>query len=490
MFFNTKEFAIFFLVVLTLNWLVHKNGNARNLVLLAASLFFYGWLHVSFPFYLMALISISFLFGRLIQRTEHERKRWLWLLAGTLVLSAGLLYTKYSSFVLGNISGLSRWQATSLGILVPVGISFYTFAVLGYLLDVYYESIEAEKDYVVYATYISFFPHLLSGPIPAATTLLPQFLRKPTISVNAVAEGIGEFLWGLFKKMVVADNISLAVSLCFSKNNEDLSGSSLFVGAALFGISIYADFSGYSSMARGCAKLLGIDLVQNFNMPLFSTSVSEYWRRWHISLTTWLNAYVYNPMVFKLKKWGKTGVIIGIFITFLISGIWHGAGWQYIIFGVLNGLAIIYEILTKDIRQKTLGKLPRVLNAIISNMLVIIFMLISWIFFRATTVPQAMNMIGRIFSRSFFTLPDMYIVSYLKWCLPLLLVEWIQRKGKYAMDIQQWLPTKVTRKDKNQKRNITRIHISIKIILYVILGLSIYFFHKKVNLAEYYYFKF
>jgi D-alanyl-lipoteichoic acid acyltransferase DltB (MBOAT superfamily) len=290
--------------------------------------------------------------------------------------------------------------------------------------------------------------------------------------------------------MVVADNISLAVSLCFSKNNEDLSGSSLFIGAALFGISIYADFSGYSSMARGCAKLLGIDLVQNFNMPLFSTSVSEYWRRWHISLTTWLNAYIYNPMVFKLKKWGKTGVIIGIFITFLISGIWHGAGWQYIIFGVLNGLAIIYEILTKDIRQKIFSKLPRVLNALMSNMLVIIFMLISWIFFRATTVPQAMNIIGRIFSRSFFTLPDMYIVSYLKWCLPLLLVEWIQRKGKYAMDLQQWLPTKVTKKDKNQKRNINRIHISIKIILYVVLGLSIYFFHKKVNLAEYYYFKF
>jgi alginate O-acetyltransferase complex protein AlgI len=490
MLFNSVDFAVFFAVVLVLYWVVHRNRNAKNFVLLGASLFFYGQLHYSFPIYLMALVTLSYLFGRQIGRQENERQRKIWLVMAVCVLSAGLIYTKYSGFLLGNISGLEQWQATALGILAPVGISFYTFAVIGYVLDVYYESIAAEANYLSYATYVSFFPQLLSGPIPSAITILPQFNKKPKVSINSVAEGIGEFLWGLFKKRVVADNISMAVSFCFSTNNEDLSGSSLFIGAALFGVCIYADFSGYSSMARGCAKLLGIDLIQNFNTPLFSTSISEYWRRWHISLTNWLYAYIYNPMVFGLKRWGRAGIILGIFITFLVSGIWHGAGWQYIIFGVVNGLAIIYEILTKEIRQKIFGRLPRLVTGVMSNLFVLVFMLLSWIFFRANSVEQAMNIISRISSASLFSAPDTFVSQYLVWCVPLMLIEWVQRKGKYAMDVQQWLPTKVMRKDRAQDRKIMRLHIVLKIILYILLTVAIFLFSKKVNMAEYYYFKF
>lgn len=490
MLFNTIEFGIFFAIVLALYWVLYKNRHAQNLILLAASMLFYAQLHYSFPVYLLALVSVSFLFGKMIGQQENEKKRKRWLVAGVCVLSAGLIYTKYSGFVLGNIKGLEQWQSSALHILVPVGISFYTFAVLGYILDVYYESIEPERNFLAYATYISFFPQLLSGPIPSAATILPQFKRKPTLSVNAVAEGVGEFLWGLFKKMVVADNLSMAVSFCFSSNNEDLSGSSLFIGAALFGVTIYADFSGYSGMARGCAKLLGIDIVQNFNMPLFSTSVSEYWRRWHISLTTWLNAYIYNPIVFGLKQWRKWGVIAGVFITFLISGIWHGAGWQFIVFGVVNGLAIIYEILTRDARQRMFGRLPVWLNSLLSNFFVLVFMLISWIFFRAESVAQAMNIIGRICSGSLFSMPDSFVLQYVKWCVPLIVIEWVQRKGSYAMDVLQWLPTKVTRKDRTGNKKTQRLHILIKIVLYCLLSVSIFVFCKKVNMAEYYYFKF
>jgi alginate O-acetyltransferase complex protein AlgI len=490
MYFNSEEFAIFFAVILALFWLVRKRRDAQNLILLVGSMFFYSRLHYSFPIYLAVLISISYLFGRMIQQQENERKRKFWLIGSLVVLSAGLIYTKYSGFILGSFHGLEQWQTSALGILVPVGISFYTFAVLGYVIDIYYESIEAEKNILTYATYISFFPQLLSGPIAAATTLLPQFSKPSKITIYSASEGIGEFVWGLFKKMVVADNLSMAVSFCFSSNNEDLNGSSLFLGAALFGITIYADFSGYSSMARGIAKLLGIDLIQNFNAPLFSTSVSEYWRRWHISLTNWLTAYIYNPIVFGLKHWRKWGVITGIFLTFLISGIWHGAGWQFIIFGVVNGLAIIYEILTRPIRQRIFAKMPLWLNNFISNIIVLLFMLFSWIFFRANSLSQAMDILSRICSRSLFTMPDSFFLQYLKWCAPLIIVEWIQRKGSYTLDLMQWMPTKVIKKDTYNAKKFKTIYISANIFLFILICFSIFVYCKKVDMAEYYYFKF
>lgn len=490
MFFNTLEFGIFFAVVAVLTWAVSRNMQARNLVLLAASMFFYGMLHYTFPIYLAVVVGISYLMGRLIEKQQHERKRKWLLISALSVLSAGLVYTKYSDFILSGIPGLQQWQTTALGILVPVGISFYTFAVLGYVLDVYYEAIEAERNVLTYATYISFFPHLLAGPIPAATTLLPQFSKKPQMSTNTIIEGVGEFLWGLFKKMVVADNIQMAVNYCFSANNQALSGSSLFVGAALFGAYIYADFSGYSGMARGCAKLLGMDLVQNFRTPFFSTSVSEYWRRWHISLSNWLNAYIYGPISYGLKNWAKAGVLVAVFTTFLISGIWHGAGWQYIIFGVVNGLAIIYEIVTKDIRAKIFGRLPRLLNNILSNIFVVVFMLFAWVFFKANGLEHALSILSRICSVSLFTAPSSFVTKYLVWVLPLIVVELVQHRGNYILDVQQWLPVKVTIKDRDQRKKVSYLHIAISVVVFCAIIASIYFFHKKVNMAEYYYFKF
>jgi D-alanyl-lipoteichoic acid acyltransferase DltB (MBOAT superfamily) len=491
MLFNSFEFCIFFPVVLVLYWLVYKNRHAQNLILLAGSMFFYGMLHYSFPIYLMALIAVSYGMGRLIEKQQHEKKRmWLAILA-VAVLCAGLFYTKYSDFVLGSIPDLQQWQRSALHILVPVGISFYTFAVIGYVLDIYYESIEAERSFLTYAAYISFFPHLLVGPIPSAATLLPQFKKKATVSLNSVTEGIGEFVWGLFKKMVVADNILMAVNYSFSANNEDLSGSSMLVGVAMFGLFVYADFSGYSSMARGCAKLLGIDLAHNFRTPLFSTSVSEYWRRWHISLISWFTAYIYTPIVFALKGWRRTGILIGVFVTFLISGIWHGAGAQYVVFGVLNGLAIVYEILTGDIRKRIFGRMPRAVASILSNIFLLTFIMFTWVFGKADSLSHAMSILSRICSGSLFTMPDSFLTGYLIWAVPMLVVEWIQRKGNYTMDIQQWFPVKVTRKGREQRNTKMLALQSIsKIALYSLIVCAVYFFHKKMSLAEYYYFKF
>ena len=490
MLFSSIEFAIFFIIVCALYWATYKWRHVQNFILFAASMYFYAQLHYSFPIYIICMAGISYLFANIIEKKENERKRKRWLIAGICTVSLGLIYTKYSGFLLGSFRGLEQWQSTALHILTPVGISFYTFAMLGYMLEVYYENIPAERNFLTYASYISFFPHLLSGPIASSLTVLPQFSKKPVLTIASADEAIGEFIWGLFKKMVVADNISLAVSLCFSSNNSDLNGSSLYVGAVLFGVQIYADFSGYSSMARGCAKMLGIDLVQNFHTPLFSKSVSEYWRRWHISLTTWFNSYIYNPIVFSIMRWGKWSVIIGLMLTFLISGIWHGAGWQYIIFGVVNGLALVYEMLTKKLREKIFGKLPKIINTFISRFLVLNFMIFSWIFFRANSVKEAVDIISRIFSKSFFEAPTPFVLKYLVWIIPLIVIEWIQRNGTYTMDMLQWLPTKVTHKNKPQKQNLKWMHIAIKITIYVLLGISIYLFYKKQNMAEYYYFKF
>ncbi len=490
MLFNSTEFGVFFAIVLAINWLVSGNLPVRNLVLLACSMLFYGMFHYSFCLYLGVLIVLSYGAARIIAGIEQENKRFAMLVTTSVLLSVGLLYTKYSSFLLSGIPTLAGWQASALHILTPVGISFYTFTMLGYVLDVYYERIEPEKNILTYASFVSFFPHLLMGPIAASTELLPQFRHKPKISINAVDEGIGEFLWGLFKKVVVADNISKAVSYCFSANNDDLTGSSLFVGAVLFGIYVYADFSGYSSMARGAAKLLGFELLQNFRTPFFSTSVSEYWRRWHISLNNWLTAYIYNPLSYSMKRWGRVGVLLAIFITFFISGVWHGAGWQFIIFGLLNGLAIIYEILTKNVREKLAAKLPKRLYAVFSNLIVLLFMHLSWVFFRVDNATQGVTIISRIYSSSLFSLPESFVTGYLVWCVPLLVVEWVQRNGSYVMDVQQWMPVRITVKNRKQKKKVMLLHYIIKVLLYLMLVAAIYFFHKQMSASEYYYFKF
>lgn len=488
MLFNSTHFGIFYAIILALFWVLHKHQHARNAVLLAGSMFFYGYLHISFPFYLATLIGISYLFARKIEKTANERRRQQWMVAAICTLAIGLVYTKYGAFLASGISGLQRWQADALGILVPVGISFYTFATIGYVLDVYFENTGAERNILTYASYISFFPHLLLGPIPAATTILPQFREKPKLSISDVDEALGEFLWGLFKKMVVADNISMAVSFCFSKNNMALGGSSLFVGAALFGVFVYADFSAYSSMARGIAKLFGINLVQNFRTPFFSSSVGEYWRRWHISLTTWLFGFIYNPLVYNFKRWGKAGIIAAIFVTFLVSGIWHGTGWQYIIFGVVNGLAIILEILTRDARNNLWSRFPAWVGNLLGCLAVMVFMLFSWIFFRAASVGDALTIIRRICSPALFSAPDTFVLKYIKWCVPLIVVEFAQRNAPYIMDVQHWLPAGLGKTGESTRSTVA--NTTIKVALYTTLCVCIYIFHKKVNIAEYYYFKF
>ena len=489
MLFNTQGFALFFAVILACYWLLFKWRQLQNLLLLGGSMYFYAQLHYSFPIYLSAIIIVSYLFGNLIEKTENQTQRKTLLVTGLCIVSAGLVYTKYSGLFFSGIKGLEQWQASMLHILTPVGISFYTFSTLGYITDVYRRKISAEKNLLTYATYISFFPHLLSGPIPSAATILPQFSKKATVSLSYIDESVGEIVWGLFKKMVVADNISLAVSFCFSQY-QDLNGSTLFIGVMLFGIQLYADFSGYSSIARGLAGLMGIELIQNFRLPFSSKSVTEYWRRWHISLTNWFYEYIYNPLVVTFRHLDRWSIVLSLMITFFISGLWHGAGWQFVVWGLLHGLAMVYEALTRKQRKQLSKKMPSFLYNICCNLLVLLFLGFAWVFFRAASVGDAMHILSRIFSTSILSSPTQYVAKYISWCLPLLAIEWIQRKGEYSMDIHQWrIPERITG-NTTSPQNAAWINYSIKVCLYLLVCTGIYLLHKNQDAAEYYYFKF
>ncbi len=484
MLFNTKEFALFFAVVLAVYWLLFKWRTLQNILLLGASMYFYSQLHFSFPIYLSALVIISYCFAAAIEKNKKPRQRKALLTIGLCIISAGLIYTKYIIALFNQLHASRDWLPGSWSLLVPVGISFYTFAILGYLIDVYWEKIPAERNILTYASYISFFPHLLSGPIPSATTILPQFKTRANATFTHIDESIGEILWGLFKKMVVADNISKAVSYCFSQYSE-LNGSTIAIGVFLFGIQLYADFSGYSSMARGIAGLLGINLVQNFIVPFHSTSITEYWRRWHISLTNWLYGYIFNPMVYALRTWRRWAIVVSLLVTFFISSFWHGAGWQFVVWGMLHGVAMVYEYLTVEQRKRLSEKIPLVIYNLVSWLFVILFLALGWVFFRANSVPDAVSMLRRILSPGLFTAPESYVTKYAVWCIPLFAVEWIQRKGTYIMDIRQWHIGACI-----SPARAKQINIAIKSCLYLLLCVSICYLSKKQNSAEYYYFKF
>ena len=489
MLFNTKEFALFFAVILAAYWLVYKWRSLQNLVLLAGSMYFYAQLHYSFPIYLSALILVSYLAAWLIEKTEHPAQRKAILITGLCVISAGLVYTKYSGLFFSGVKGLEHWQANVLHILTPVGLSFYTFSTLGYVTDVYRRKIIAEKSVLTYAAYISFFPHLLSGPIPAAATILPQFSKKASVSFMSIDESVGEIMWGLFKKMVVADNISLAVSFCFSQY-QDLSGSTLFIGVLLFGMQLYADFSGYSSMAKGFGGLLGIELLQNFQLPFSSKSITEYWRRWHISLTNWFYEYIFNPIVLTLRNWGVWSVVLGLMLTFFISGLWHGAGWQFVIWGLLHGCAMVYEYFTKKQRKRLSKKIPAFIYNFFSTLFVLLFLGFAWVFFRAASVADALHILSRICSASIISRPTEYVAKYTVWILPLIMIEWLQRKGAYTMDISQWRIPERASGNSITAQSAIQINYALKICLYLLLGVAIYLLCKKQDAAEYYYFKF
>jgi len=411
MLFNSIDFAVFLPIVFLLYWLVFPNNlKKQNFLIVIMSYVFYGWWDWRF----LALIIISTLIDYFIGLKLEEdvepktRKLLLWL---SVTVNLGILgFFKYFNFFIENFTAAFTFfganiQPNTLNLILPVGISFYTFQSMTYTIDVYWRKIKPTRDVIAFFAYLSFFPQLVAGPIERAINFLPQFTKKREFDYSAAVDGMRQILWGLFKKIVIADNCAVFVDSIFSNYTEH-SGSTLLLGSVLFAFQIYGDFSGYSDIAIGSARLFGFNLLQNFRYPYFSTSITEMWRRWHISLSNWLREYLYTPIALSTRNWGTFGIIFSSVITFLLCGLWHGANWVYVVFGLLHGLALGYELLTKKLRKKWNKRIPVKIYYFGSVFLTFVFWNISLIFFHSSSLGDAFAYLNGIFSNTLFSMPN------------------------------------------------------------------------------------
>jgi len=445
MLFNSIDFAIFLPIVFILYWFViNKNLKFQNLLIVVASYVFYGWWDWRFLSLILFSTLVDYTVGRRL-RNEDNQKRRLFLLWTSIIVNLGFLgFFKYYNFFLDNFIEAFTFfghpiNPQGLNIILPVGISFYTFQTLSYTIDVYRKRLEPTRNFIAFAAFVSFFPQLVAGPIERATNLLPQFYKKRVFDYNKAVDGLEQILWGMFKKVVIADNAAETVNLIFS-NSDDYSGSTLILGVVFFAFQIYGDFSGYSDIAIGTSRLFGFNLMKNFAFPYFSRDIAEFWRRWHISLSTWFRDYLYIPLGgSRGSKWNQ---VRNVFIIFIVSGFWHGANWTFIIWGALNALYFLPLLLLKRNRQNleivAQGKYFPSLKELFNMTATFGLTLLAWVFFRADSVGHAMSYLAEIFSSSVFTIPDfdgrksaLVVILMLAFFL---FIEWLGREDEYAIE--------------------------------------------------------
>ncbi len=461
--FNTLTFLFFFVSVFAIYWSCLKNNRLlRNSFLLVSSYVFYGWWDWRFLSLIIASSAVDFLVGlQLLKSTSTSARRMA--LGISLVTNLGLLFIfKYFNFFAESLTSLLTQLNLSvnqftLEVVLPVGISFYTFQTLSYSIDVYRRKIPPTKDPVAFFAYVSFFPQLVAGPIERAGNLLPQFQRERIqFDFEACKDGLRMILWGLFLKAVLADNLAFHVDQIFQPKSH-FSGSTRALGLVYFAFQIFGDFAGYSLMARGLARLLGFQLMVNFRAPYFSRDIAEFWRRWHISLSSWFRDYIYIPLGGSKK--GKGIAILNIFVVFMVSGLWHGAEWTFIFWGLINALLFIplflakrnrvnIEVVAKNRRLPTLFELSCVAATFC-------LVCLAWTFFRAENLSHAMSYLGELFSPSLFSLPDQFR-SGIVWIALVVIIEWIDRDSDFPL---KW----------------TRISKTARWAAYLILANIIYF---------------
>ncbi|MCQ2161639.1 MAG: MBOAT family protein [Bacteroidales bacterium] len=446
MIFNSLEFAIFLPIVFVIYWFVtNRSLKLQNLFIVFASYLFYGRWDWRF-LVLIAFTSLcSWASGILIERNRSNPKAVNAISAANITLNLAILGVfKYYDFFISSFAKMCPAISTDgllLNVILPVGISFYTFQALSYTIDVKREKLEPTHDIIAFFAYVSFFPQLVAGPIERATNLLPQFQKKRTFDTAAATDGMKQILWGLFKKVAVADTCAKIVNEVFTSHQEYPSAT-LALAAILFTIQIYGDFSGYSDIAIGTSKLFGIKLMRNFNVPFFSRDIAEFWRRWHISLTTWFRDYVYIPL--GGSRCSRAKVIRNTFIIFLLSGFWHGANWTFIGWGAWNALLFLPLILTGKNRRFTdtvaEGKLLPNPREILQMGLTFVTVVLGFVIFRAPTLTQA----GKYFSRMFSLVGDAESTKFIEFqgiivlsIGLMLLVEWVDRKKEHGLDLSE-----------------------------------------------------
>ena len=441
MLFNSIEFFIFLPIVFILYWkVVGAQLRLQNVFVVVASYVFYGWWDWRFLLLIALTTGCSYVSGRLIENYGGRRSMQRVVCISNIVLNLAILcYFKYVNFFGESFAALLRtigMQAdwVTIDVLLPVGISFYTFQALSYTIDVYRNKMKPTHDVVAFFAFVSFFPQLVAGPIERATNLLPQFEQKRMFDYDKAVDGMRQILWGLFKKIVVADNCAAVVNSVWAAY-DDQSGATLLLAAIFFTFQIYGDFSGYSDIAIGTARLFGINLKRNFNFPYFSRDIAEFWRRWHISLNTWFRDYIYIPLGgSRCSRWK---VMRNTMIIFLVSGFWHGANWTFICWGAFHALLFFPLMLLGKNRKHTdnvaEGRLLPSLKEAGQMLLTFVLALIGWIIFRAENIGQAMDYIARMISPTLLNLSSLHGEKYLIFVVILIISEWLQRDKQHAL---------------------------------------------------------
>lgn len=441
MLFNSYAFLIFLPVVFFLHWLftAKAKNNWQNIILLIASYYFYGSWNYKFLFLLLFSTALDYFLAILVSDAKSPKHKKIYLISSVAINLGFLAVFKYYNFFVGSVQNLfSNFglhpDVVLLSVILPVGISFYTFHGLSYIIDVYNKKIHPEKDFVIYSLFVSFFPLLVAGPIERATHLLPQLQQKREFEYEKIVDGLRQILWGFFKKLVIADNCASYVNQVFN-NSSHFNGSSHLFAAIFFSFQIYADFSGYSDIAIGTAKMFRIELIRNFNYPYFSRNVGEFWRKWHISLTSWFRDYVYIPM--GGSSGNMSNLIRNTLIIFILSGFWHGANWTFILWGIINGIYFI-PLLWRNTNRKYIeivakGKsFPSLKDA---TNIVITFLLItfSWILFRSDNVSNAFDFLFYTFNSTFFSFPEKLPYILLIHLVLFIIIEWLCREQEYPI---------------------------------------------------------
>jgi alginate O-acetyltransferase complex protein AlgI len=443
MLFNSLSYLFFLPVVFALYWLVNnKSLKLQNLLLLASSYFFYACWDWRFLFLLVFSTGLDYFTGLQMHNAKNQshKKFWFWL---SIIINLGFLGVfKYYNFFVDSFQELlsgfgiqsSFW---TLQIILPVGISFYTFHGLSYVIDIYNDRIKPEKNIVDYSLFVSYFPLLVAGPIERATHLLPQLKKKRHFDYHKAMDGFYQILWGLFKKIVIADSCAAYANAIFD-NYENANSATLLLGAIYFSFQIYGDFSGYTDIALGTSKLFGIDLLRNFNFPYFSRDIAEFWRRWHISLSSWFRDYLYIPL--GGSKGGLKSKVRNTFIIFLVSGFWHGANWTFMVWGLLNAIYFLPLLLTNTNRNHieivAKGKSWPTVKEFFSILLTFCLTTFAWIFFRSETLGQAFTYIKNLFSFNFeggiaYLDIDRYSVELLFLLFAFIVFEWFSREKEH-----------------------------------------------------------
>ena len=441
MLFNSFEFLCFLPIVFLIYWLFCRTQQKQNSLLLVASYVFYGWWSYTFLALIIATTLLSYVCAILIDRFRGTIKSKLILCTNIVVNLGILLVYKYFDFfsisfalAMGAIG--IQVDAITLNLILPVGISFYTFQALSYCIDVYRNQIPSTHNYINYSVFIAFFPQLVAGPIERATNLLPQFQRIRTFNYSQSVQGMKYILWGLFKKMVVADTCAPAVDQIFSQY-QTVNSLNLWLGAILFSFQIYCDFSGYSDIALGTARLFGIKLMNNFRMPYLATSINDFWKRWHISLTSWFRDYIYVPLGGNRK--GKRRQAVNTASIFLLSGLWHGANFTFIIWGLYHAILFLPKIFFK--RQNPTPGYNKWFVTTFASGITFLLVMIGWILFRSVSITDAIIYVHRMFSE-FDAGPLVTGKKTLLWCAVLIVLEIINRKKETPFDFNRGVLTK------------------------------------------------